>query len=156
MGLRQDILNAPVTELEWRQLLEIHGDQPVRAAIQLMREKRLGCVVVIGDDGRPRGKFTERDLIRLLLLSPESVDEPVGRHMSGTWGVVKSTDTIAKIIDLMDDKKLRFVIVVDDDGKPMGLTGQKGVMEYIVDHFPRQVKVQMMESKLFMDQREGG
>jgi CBS domain-containing protein len=156
MGLRQDILNAPVTELEWRQLLQIHGDKPVRAAIQLMREKRLGCVVVIGDDGRPLGKFTERDLIRLLLLSPESVDQPVGRSMSGTWGVVKSTDTIGKVIDLMDEMKLRFVIVVDDAGKPIGLTGQKGVMEYIVDHFPRQVKVQMMESKLFMDQREGG
>jgi hypothetical protein len=45
---------------------------------------------------------------------------------------------------------------VDRDGKPIGLTGQKGVIEFIVEHFPRQVKVQMMRSKLYMDAREGG
>ena len=45
--------------------------------------------------------------------------------------------------------------VLDDEGRPVGLTGQKGVMEYIAEHFPRQGKVQLMESKLHMDHREG-
>ena len=156
MGLRQDIREQPVTELAWRKLLKVAPDQTVRAAVTQMQSEGLGGVVVIGADGRAIGEFTERDLIRLLLDAPNCMDEPVGRHMTDTWGQLCQTDPIAKIIDQMQDRKLRYVIVVDDDGMPIGLTGQKGVMEYIADHFPRQVKVQMMKSKLHMDQREGG
>ncbi len=156
MGLRQDILDAPVTELEWRKLLTLRGTEPVRAAIEVMRREKLGCIVVVNESDEAIGKFTERDLIRLLLLSPEAMDTPVGQNMSGTWGAVREDETVAKVIECMDDHKLRFVIIVDRDGKPIGLTGQKGVIEFIVEHFPRQVKVQMMRSKLYMDAREGG
>ena len=156
MGLRQDIREQPVTELAWRKLLKVAPDQTVRAAVTQMQSEGLGGVVVIGADGRAIGEFTERDLIRLLLDAPNCMDEPVGRHIIDTWGQLCQTDPIAKIIDQMQDRKLRYVIVVDDDGMPIGLTGQKGVMEYIADHFPRQVKVQMMKSKLHMDEREGG
>lgn len=156
MGLREDILREDVSQLEWRDVLKVQPTNTVRDTVELMRKHRLGCVIIVSDDGKVVGKFTERDLIRLLLLNAESLDEEVGHHMSGTWGMIHEGDPIAQVIDLMQEKKLRFVVVVDEDNRPIGLTGQKGVMEYIVDHFPRQVKVQMMESKLFMDTREGG
>lgn len=156
MGLREDILREDVSQLEWRDILKAQPTNTVRHTVELMRKNRLGCVIIVDDDGKVVGKFTERDLIRLLLLNAESLDEEVGHHMSGTWGMIHQGDPIAQVIDLMQEKKLRFVVVVDEDNRPVGLTGQKGVMEYIVDHFPRQVKVQMMESKLFMDTREGG
>jgi CBS domain-containing protein len=156
MGLRQEILEAPVTELDWRKLLTISATAPVREAIALMQSKRLGCVVVVDEAGKALGKFTERDLLRLMLLNPKDLDNPVGQNMSGTWATVNQSETVGKVIECMDKSKLRFVIIIDDDGKAVGLTGQKGVIEYIVDHFPRQVKVHMMESKLYMDAREGG
>ena len=156
MGLRQDILQQPVTELNWRKLVKVAPTETVRRIVAVMQEEHLGGVVVVGDDGKAIGEFTDRDLIRLLLDDSAAMDNPVGRHMSDTWGQIRQTDPIARIIDQMQDRKLRYVVVVDDEGLPVGLTGQKGVMEYIADHFPRQVKVQMMKSKLHMDQREGG
>lgn len=156
MGLRQNILDQLVTELEWRELLMVRPDDTIRDAVRLMREKKLGCVVVVDGQGRPLGTFTERYLIHLLVKRGDVMDAPVGKNMSDTWGCVKDTDPISKAIDVMQDKKLRFIIVVDAQGKAIGLTGQKGLMEFIVENFPRQVKVQMVESKLFMDQREGG
>ena len=156
MGLRQDILQQPVTELEWRKLIKVQRTDTVRHVVELMQRDGLGGVVVVGADGKATGEFTERDLIGLLLADPGALDEPVGKHMSDTWGQIHQAQPIARIIDRMQDRKLRYVIVVDDAGMPVGLTGQKGVMEYIADHFPRQVKVQMMKSKLHMDQREGG
>ncbi len=41
-----------------------------RAAVELMRQKKLGCVIVVDGQGRPVGKFTERKLMKLLLASP--------------------------------------------------------------------------------------
>jgi CBS domain-containing protein len=156
MGLRQDILEQPVTELTWRKLIKVAPTDSVRSAIAQMQQERLGGVVVVGDDGRIVGEFTERELIGMLLEAPGSMDDPISKHMGDTWGELRTTDSIARIVNEMQDRKLRYVLVVDDDGIPVGLTGQKGVMEYIAEHFPRQVKVQTMDSKLHMDQREGG
>ncbi|MEE9212530.1 MAG: CBS domain-containing protein [Phycisphaeraceae bacterium] len=155
MGLREDILNDPVSALELRELAAVKRTTTVRDAIGLMRENRVGCVVVLDDQGRPLGKFTERLLIKLLLEDPDHLDHPVEQHMASAWAFVHKTDPIATVIDRMQSKGLRFVVVLDEDGRAVAMTGQKGVMQYIADHFPRQVKVQRMRSKISMDQREG-
>ena len=156
MGLHQDILNQPVSDLDLRELIAVRQDVTIRDALAQMCEKKLGCVVVVDDQNRPLGKFTERLLVRLLLDQPDGLDHPVGQHMASAWAWVQMIDPIAKVIDCMESKKLRFVIVLDDQGRAIALTGQKGVMGYIADHFPRQVRVQRMSSEYFTGQREGG
>lgn len=156
MGLQENILSQPVSELELRELITVTPATTVREAMNKMRQKKLGCVVVVDEDGRPLGKFTERLLIKLLLERPGSMDEHVGDHMASAWAHVTKAEPIAKVIDLMKTKKLRFVVIIDDDGRAVALTGQKGVIEYIADHFPRQVMVQRMSSEFFSGQREGG
>ena len=156
MGLKHDILNQPVSELELRELIAVRPTTTVREALEQMKQKKLGCVVVVDDEGKPLGKFTERLLIKMLLEHPDALDQQVGDHMANDWDAVQQTDPIATVIDKMESKKLRFVVVLDAQGKAVALTGQKGVMEYIVDHFPRQVKVQRMSTEFFTGQREGG
>ncbi len=155
MGLSHDILNDPVAELSMRQVIPVTGETPVRQAVAQMQRERLGCVVVVDADNRPIGKFTERLLIKLLTQTPAALDGPVKEQMASAWAWVETTDPIAKVIQYMDRDKLRFVIVIDEHGHPIGLTGQKGVLKYIADHFPRQVMVQQPDPKLHMDQREG-
>jgi len=156
MGLKHDILNQPVSELELRDLIAVRPTTTVREALEKMRQKKLGCVIIVDDEGKPLGKFTERLLIKLLLEHPDGLDQHVGDHMASIWDAAQQTDTIATVIDKMESKKLRFVAVLDEQGKAVALTGQKGVMEFIVDHFPRQVKVQRMSTEFFTGQREGG
>ncbi len=156
MGLQQDILNQPVSQLELRELIAVDRQTTVRQAIGQMQDRKLGCVVIVDQEGRPLGKFTERLLVKLLLDHPDGLDHPVGKHMAEAWAFVQETDPIAVLIDCMKSKKLRFVIVLDGQGRAVAVTGQKGVMEYIVDHFPRQVRAQRMSSEFFSGQREGG
>lgn len=156
MGLRENIDMEPVSALPIRELIQVLPDSTVRQVLAKMREKHLGCVVVVNEYGAPLGQFTERLLIRLLIDGDGNLDQPVSNLMIDVRGCVKQSDPIRKVIDYMQDTGLRFVCVTDDQGKrPIGLTGQKGVMEYIADHFPRAVKSQLMESKLYMDEREG-
>lgn len=156
MGLQQDILNQPVSELELRKLITVSPDATTRQAVAMMREKQLGCVVAIDAQGKPLGKFTERQLTKLLLDSPGGLDQPVSRHLAKDWACVTDADSISKVIDNMQSRKLRFVVICDPQGKAVALTGQRGVMEYIADHFPRQVKVQRMKSDFFKGERDSG
>ena len=87
MGLREHILNDPVSMLELRELIAVPQGTTVRQAIALMREKALGCVVAVDEQGKPVGKFTERVLVKILLKGPDALDEPVESHMARAWAV---------------------------------------------------------------------
>lgn len=156
MGLREDILSHPVSELDLRELLTLSPDDTVQAAVRLMRLKRLGCIMIVDKQGKPLGKFTEHRLMVLLVEDSQALIRPLKDVMVKEWAEVKLTDPIFKVLDAMQNKGMRFITVVDDEGRAINLTGQRGMMEYIADHFPRQVKVHMIDdAKLYMDQREG-
>lgn len=155
MGLRENLEQEPISSLDLRELIKVKPADTVAHAVELMRAKRLGCVVVVDDHGRPVGKFTEKRLLALLLKKPAALQDHVSDYMTTPQVALAQTEPIAKVLHAMGAMSRRFVIVLDEDGKAIALTGQKGVMEYIAEHFPRVVKVQMMESKLYMDQREG-
>ncbi len=156
MGLREDIMNETVSQLPLRTAVTVPPDTTVAQAVEMMRNTRLGCVFVVDERGRPTGKFTERQVLKLV-CGCVPFDQTVGQHMVPIpeSGCVKMTDPVAKVLQGMQETRLRFLCVVDSEGKVAGLTGQKGLMEYVTEHFPRLIKVQMMTSKLHMNTREG-
>lgn len=155
MGLQENMSSEPVGELPLREAITVDPGTSIREAVEMMCAKRLGCVVVVREDGVPIGTFTERVLIRILAETPAALDEPVASHLSVRWACVKTTDSISSVLNAMQSKELRFVCVTDAAGKVQGLTGQKGLMEYIAEHFPRQVMVQRVGIKPSTEQREG-
>ena len=154
MGLRDELLNEPISSLTLRNISTIDADSTVRQAIDAMREIQVGCVLIPGDDGKSPAMFNEKLLIRLL-ANGGSVDEPVKNHVTSNVVCLKASDSIAKLIATMQEHKLRWVCLADDDGNVTHLTGLKGVVEYVADNHSRQVMVQPLQSKLSMDQREG-
>jgi len=156
MGLREDIMTETVDQLPLRRAVTVTPETSTEQAIKLMRESQLGCVFVVDEFDRPMGKFTERQVLSLV-CDCDPLDGPVLNHMVPIpdCGCVKKSDPIAKVLHGMRETRLRFLCVIDDKGKVVALTGQKGLMEYITEHFPRQIKVQMMASKLHMNSREG-
>ena len=79
----------------------------------------------------------------------------VEKNDRDAWAKVRHNEPIANLIHKLQDYRLRFVTVVDDDGKAIGVLGQQAVMEYISEYFPLQVKTQDMEAKVSLEQREG-
>ncbi len=155
MGLRQDILSQPVSELDLRPVIRARRGMTVREAVQRMRQASLGYVVLMDEDEKPLHMFTERMLIKICLAGSEHLNDTIDSYYYKPADRVKQSQPIGDLLDMMQKGGIRFVCVVDDEGRIVGVTGQKGVMEYIADHFPRQVKVQQMEAKLSMSQREG-
>lgn len=154
MGLFENMQNEPVTRLAVREPVLCRPDESVRVAVWRMRERGLGCVIVVDNGRKPIGMLTESMITQLLVHEPAALDGPLRACMSETWPWVKQTDPIALVLEAMQAKNIRFICVVDDEGRVAGLTGQKGLMEYIAEHFPQQVMVQRVGSPPFSD-REG-
>jgi CBS domain-containing protein len=155
MGLKENLQNEPVSRLALREPVVANAKATVREGILRMRERGLGCVIIADDDHRPLGIFTEGMLRRMLVSNPAAVEEPLGEHMNRAARWVRLTDPVIKVVQAMQNEKTRFVGVIDDEGRLAGLTGQKGLMEFVAEHFPQQVMVQRIGRPAYFAQREG-
>jgi CBS domain-containing protein len=155
MGLYENIRNEPVSRLALREPAVVSVDASVRDAIGCMRQRRLGCAIVVDVDRKPLGLFAESKLTRLLSETPGAVYDPILDHADKDWPTVRLSDPISRVLSALERANTRFLIVVDDQGRLAGLTGQKGLMEYIAEHFLRQVVVQRIGGKPYPANREG-
>ena len=143
MGLKENMQQEQVRDLAIRDAIIVTADSPLREVIALMRAKQLGCALVVDPHDKPLGTFTERTMIDSLLRFPqEFMEHTVGEHVYSSAVFVNQSDPISQVWDAIQNLGRRFVGVVDDEGKPVGLTGQKGISEYIAEHCPQQVMVQ--------------
>lgn len=155
MGLYENIKSDQVKDLDCRDPVVVSPDQSIRSVTQAMRDGKLGCAILVDEAGKPRGLFTESKLTALLAHNPDSLDDPVQQHVDESWPQVKISDPIVSVLDSLVNFNTRFMIVVDEEGKLVKLTGQRGLMEYIADHSPGQVTVQRIGQKPYLHEREG-
>ncbi|MCH5377927.1 MAG: CBS domain-containing protein [Planctomycetes bacterium] len=156
MGLIENFQRERVRDVPLREAVKVSPDLSVSAAVELMQEKQLGCAVVVDDQDRPLGIFTERTVIDLLLQQSGDMDAiSVKDHLDPNWSCVREDDPLSTLVEAVQDKGARFLCVTDADGRVIALTGQKGLAEYVADHFPRQVMVQRLGGKPGTVEREG-
>jgi CBS domain-containing protein len=155
MGFREDIVRETVADLPIREVVSVQPEMTVRTAIEKMRDASLGCAIVVDADGHPQGLFTEQIVLKLLTQGVAIDEAKVGDHAQTEFDVVKSGESIQRVWDAVSRQGARFVCVLDAEEKLIGLTGQRGLAEYISEYFPNQVMVQRLGSKPWMQQREG-
>ncbi len=104
----------------------------VQDAVAAMATHRIGCIVVI-DDGRLAGLFTEHDLlIRVVAAGLDPRTTPVTRVMSPRPITVEPSLTLDKTMALISEKRVRHLPVVDGD-RLVGLVSIGDLNKWIVE-----------------------
>jgi PAS domain S-box-containing protein len=88
------------------------------------------CVVVV-EDGKPIGIFTERDLIRLAATENTIANRTVETVMTDPLIIVnqaKSNDLFA-VLDILQQHHIRHLPIVDDDGKLVGISTHESICQ---------------------------
>ena len=134
--LDQRTLHEPIRRLNPRDPLSLPPSATVLDAIRLMREHRVGCVLVVEDE-RLTGIMTERDL--LLKLEQGGLDRPIRLLMTEEPEVLKTDDPIVYALNKMSVGGFRHVPLVDADRRPVGVISVKDIVDYICDFFPNDV-----------------
>ena len=92
-------------------LVSVSPDASLREALQLMNDKHVGSVLVI-DDGRPVGIWTERDLLQNVLDEGFDVDgQKISDYMIVDLGFVDHSDSIYKLMDTCLGLRRRRILV---------------------------------------------
>jgi CBS domain-containing protein len=134
MELARNLKVDSVSRLSPTPPWSVSPDHSVAEAVELMRQHRVGCLLVCSDD-RLVGIFTERDLMRRVLAPGRSLLLPVSASMSHDPVTVTPTAPIGHAVRLMVDGGYRHLPVVDD-GKPVGVLSVKRIVHYLVEHYP--------------------
>lgn len=109
----------------------IDGGVSVQRAAQAMRDEAVGIVCVCGEDKVPQGVLTDRDITTRVAaagVAPDSVE--VRKVMTADPVTCREDDEVSKIEELMRQRRIGRVLVVDDEGKMVGVVSLAEVWHY--------------------------
>lgn len=90
--------------------------------VQSRPGRRTGAIMVIDRLGKLSGIFTDSDLARLLESRREaSIDGPISQVMTRSPRCVTSGSRLSSACDLLAQRKISELPVVDHEGRPIGL-----------------------------------
>jgi CBS domain-containing protein len=112
-------------------VVSVRPDEAVRVAIARMLEENVGAVAVC-DEQRIVGMFTERDVLRLAGDGRDFDEVRVGDVMTRRLFVAEPDDDLAAIAELMQERRIRHVPVVQD-GNLLGILGIREVLRNLLE-----------------------
>ena len=115
----------------------------VYEALELMAEKDIGAVLVL-DQGRLEGIFSERDYARKVVLHGKfSRDTTVGELMTQALFYVTPEQTVEECLALMTGKHIRHLPVLEH-GRLVGLVSIGDAVKHIIDE--QELTIQHLEN----------
>jgi predicted transcriptional regulator len=110
-----------IRELMSKQPVVVMASSPIIEAACQMRAAKVGAVIV-EDDGKACGIVTDRDIaIRAVAQGLDTQHTPVSDICSKELTTISPDDDIGRAIQLMRQKAIRRVLVVDSQEHPLGV-----------------------------------
>jgi CBS domain-containing protein len=109
-----------IRDLMCKQVITAKEDISIQDAIQILNDRHVGSLVVIDDQEKCRGIFTERDAIRVM-AHKFALDKPLSTVMSKHVVVVSIEASFDEAKEIMFSHKVRHLPVTDQTGKVIGL-----------------------------------
>jgi CBS domain-containing protein len=153
VGFRLNLNSETVDECYPTEPLCLAPTDSVAEAVRQMKERRRGAVLVC-QDGAVVGIFTERDALKMM-VARASFDAPLSKCMISDPVVLRAADSVGRAITMMARGGYRRLPVVDQRGRPTGVVSVKGILHYLVEHFPATIYNLPPKPHQTMQQREG-
>jgi len=109
-----------------------------REVIRRMQGAHCPCVLVV-ENGRLVGIFTERDVLNRIIGKPALLEQPVSEFMTPDPIALTTEHSLGDAIEVMSEGGYRNVPIVDAEGRPVASLPAAAIVNFIVAHFPKDV-----------------
>ena len=110
----QDLMSQPA--------VTCHVNDSLATAAKLMWDRDCGAIAVVRDDGKLTGVITDRDICMAAYTQGKPLEEMlVHSAMAIHVATVSPTQRLGEAEELMAERQVRRLPVVDQDGKPVGM-----------------------------------
>ncbi|GAB6947626.1 CBS domain-containing protein [Vulcanisaeta sp. JCM 16161] len=108
-------MSITVDKVIKREPLVINENATVKDAVDIMSRENVGLLVIVNSAGKPIGVISERDIIRALSRGKDLNAKVTEVGTIGNIITVSPKDSIYKAALLMNDHKIRHLVVMDGD-----------------------------------------
>ena len=107
-------------------------DTPLQDVARMMEQNDCGCIPVVSDMGgmTPVGTITDRDItIRAVAAGQNPASMKASDIMTTEVATVRPEQSLEEVFEVMEDREIRRVLVVDERGKCCGIVAQADVVQ---------------------------
>ena len=123
-----------ILDLKGSHVVCVSPDIKLTEAVKVLAERGIGAVLVLQGE-RIEGILSERDVVQALGRSgPEVMESPVGDVMTRMLVTCTGSDTVAAIMEVMTQRKIRHLPVVEN-GDLAGLISIGDVVKWRVGEY---------------------
>ncbi|MFC4258699.1 diguanylate cyclase domain-containing protein [Marinobacter lacisalsi] len=101
-------------------------ETPLREAARRMSERACSSIVIM-DQGKPVGIWTEHDALLVNFADPDSMQQPIARVMSTPLATITADTSIAEAAMRFRRENLRHFLVEDDQQRTIGILTQSDI-----------------------------
>jgi CBS domain-containing protein len=129
--VERSLMEDQVRLLQPRAAITLPPSATVAQAMQTMLDRNIGAVLIVRDDGRVAGIFSERDLLRKVAgLVDDYAGRPVCEFMTPDPLTVRPSDSLAFVLHTMDCGGYRHLPVLDG-GRPVGMISVRDMLRHV-------------------------
>ncbi|HZB79958.1 MAG TPA: CBS domain-containing protein [Nitrososphaera sp.] len=133
---------TPVGEIMSEQLETINFSNTAQESAIKMSDRNVSSLVVLDDNGKAIGIITERDLVRRVCtrdVPSNSVN--VENVISSPVKNVSPETSVDEVADVMVSNKVRHVVIVDRNQKPVGIISATDIVAYVRENSQNVAKI---------------
>jgi signal-transduction protein with cAMP-binding, CBS, and nucleotidyltransferase domain len=119
-----------VKDLMIARVQTIKEDSTVKDTCKSMSKYNIGAIVVVDNNERPIGIFTERDLLNRVISVDKTLDDPVKEYMTKNVQHVELEDHLEDVPSIMLNGNFRHLPVLSQS-KVVGMISMRDVLRFM-------------------------
>jgi len=139
MSVAKDLHTSRIAHLDFSGHVVVGAEATVAEVLDLMRENKVGAVLIGDGEGVLEGIFTERDALMKVVDAPVTWALPISDFMTTAPQTVSPYDTVGDALRMMNAGHYRNAPVLDSDGRIVGNVDHRMMIRFLTDRFPREI-----------------
>ena len=128
---RKHFLEKKVKALSPKVAETIIEDAPISSAIKTLAEKEIGSLIVVNNQNKVTGIFTERDIItRIALKAVDIKTAQISTVMTQNPEILKENTSIARALYMMSSGGYRHLIIQNKEGETVKVLSVKDFISF--------------------------
>jgi CBS domain-containing protein len=135
-AVERSLMEEPVACLQPLRPLTVELHTPLDETVRFMRNHGIGCVLVTDAAGKLAGILTERDLLQKVAGEGHDLARlRVADCMTAAPETSKPGHPLGYGLQRMIVSDIRYLPLVDDSGKPVGIVSSRDIIAYMANRF---------------------
>lgn len=121
---------ASILKVKGKSVATAPPEDTVETVAQKLASRKIGAIVIVGDEGHVAGIISERDIIRAVAeQGAAALQQPVSKVMTKNVMTCNQASTIEQMMAIMTQGRFRHVPVVED-GTLLGIISIGDVVKH--------------------------